>query len=107
VQAALAADEDAEQSRQSNNQRQEQGQQLQFNAADPEPRREEEAPKTVWIVPHAPSAASQMERSELSRRYNEFHALIVQTAKHFCVKGTPKCEVCPLREMLPPKLQSR
>lgn len=53
-------------------------------------------------VVHAPSLASAMERSELSRRYNEFHALIVQTAKHYCVKGTPKCEKCPLRTLLPP-----
>lgn len=45
---------------------------------------------------HAPSAASQTKRSEMARRYNEFHALIVQTAKHFCVKGTPRCEGCPL-----------
>lgn len=52
------------------------------------------------IMPHTPSAASQMERSDLAQRYNEFHALIVQTGKHFCVKGTPKCENCPLREML-------
>ena len=48
---------------------------------------------------HAPSAASRMGRSELAQRYNEFHALIVQTAKHFCVKGEPRCESCPLREM--------
>lgn len=50
-------------------------------------------------VAHLPSA---MQRSELSRRYNEFHALIVQTAKHYCVKGTPRCETCPLRRLLPP-----
>jgi endonuclease III-like uncharacterized protein len=41
-----------------------------------------------------------MERSGLAQRYNEFHALLVQTAKHFCVKGEPKCENCPLRELL-------
>jgi endonuclease III related protein len=52
------------------------------------------------IVPHVPSAASQMERSDLAQGYNEFHALIVQTAKHFCMKGTPRCENCPLRAML-------
>lgn len=52
-------------------------------------------------VAHAPSVASTMERSDLSRRYNEFHALIVQTAKHYCVKGTPRCEKCPLRTLLP------
>jgi endonuclease III-like uncharacterized protein len=43
-----------------------------------------------------------MKRSELSQRYNEFHALLVQTAKHYCLKGTPKCESCPLRGLLPP-----
>jgi endonuclease-3 related protein len=53
-------------------------------------------------IAHAPSVASAMERSELSRRYNEFHALIVQTAKHYCVKGEPRCEKCPLRTLLPP-----
>ncbi len=53
-------------------------------------------------VAHQPSAASAMERSELSRRYNELHALLVQTAKHYCLKGTPKCENCPLRPLLPP-----
>ncbi|PSH04957.1 MAG: endonuclease [Acidobacteria bacterium] len=60
----------------------------------------------VGVVPHAPSAASQMERSELSRRYNEFHAQIVQTAKHFCVKTTPKCDHCPLRTLLKPESRS-
>jgi endonuclease-3 related protein len=58
-------------------------------------------------APHAPSAASTMERSELSRRYSEFHALIMQTAKHFCVKAAPRCEGCPLRPLLPPKRRSR
>ncbi len=53
------------------------------------------------FVINAPSAASRMKRSELAQQYNEFHALIIQTAKHFCVKGEPKCEACPLREMLP------
>jgi len=58
-------------------------------------------------APHTPSAASTMERSELSRRYSEFHALIVQTAKHFCVKAAPRCEGCPLRPLLPPERRSR
>jgi endonuclease III-like uncharacterized protein len=48
-----------------------------------------------------------MERSELSRRYNEFHALLVQTAKHYCLKGKPKCESCPLRGLLPPGRRPR
>ena len=45
--------------------------------------------------------ASRMPRSELARRYNEFHALLVQTAKHFCLKREPHCESCPLRPLLP------
>jgi endonuclease-3 related protein len=45
-----------------------------------------------------------MERSELAQNFNEFHALVVQTAKHYCAKGEPRCERCPLREMLPRKL---
>jgi len=60
-----------------------------------------EVPRALAVIPHDPSVASQMERSGLAQRYNEFHALLVQTAKHFCVKGQPKCQDCPLREMLP------
>lgn len=29
--------------------------------------------------------------------YNEFHALIVMTGKHFCKKTAPLCDRCPLR----------
>ncbi len=32
--------------------------------------------------------------------YNEFHAQIVMIGKHHC-KPTPRCESCPLRELLP------
>jgi endonuclease III related protein len=52
--------------------------------------------------PHPPSAASAMARSELAQRYNEFHALLVQTAKHYCLKAAPRCQNCPLRPLLPP-----
>jgi endonuclease-3 related protein len=64
--------------------------------AVPQPR-----PGDEWTH-HPPTAASQMERSQLSQRYNEFHALIVQTAKHYCGKTTPKCGSCPLLPLLPP-----
>jgi endonuclease-3 related protein len=33
--------------------------------------------------------------------YNEYHALLVHTGKHYCLKNRPKCGECPLREMLP------
>jgi endonuclease III related protein len=31
-----------------------------------------------------------------ARRFNEFHALIVNTGKRFCRRGEPLCELCPL-----------
>jgi len=33
--------------------------------------------------------------------FNEFHALIVHTGKHFCRKTDPACSVCPLHSFLP------
>ena len=33
--------------------------------------------------------------------YNEFHALLVRLGKDFCRKTKPKCDECPLRELLP------
>ena len=33
--------------------------------------------------------------------YNEYHALLVRVGKDFCRKARPKCEACPLRELLP------
>lgn len=60
------------------------------------------SPEAVSPTPHTPTAASQMERTALSQRYNEFHALMVQTAKHYCGKTTPRCESCPLLPLLPP-----
>jgi len=81
---------------------QEQDQRPHLNAAREDARRESGAPALPpKFVIHTPSAASRMKRSELAQQYNEFHALLVQTAKHFCEKGKPKCDACPLREMLP------
>jgi endonuclease III related protein len=33
--------------------------------------------------------------------YNEFHALIVHTGKHFCRPREPRCGECPLKALLP------
>ena len=33
--------------------------------------------------------------------FNEFHALLVRVGKEFCRRAAPKCETCPLRELLP------
>lgn len=35
-----------------------------------------------------------------ARRFNEFHALIVNTGKRFCFKQRPKCAECPLGRYL-------
>lgn len=34
--------------------------------------------------------------------YNEYHALLVRVGKDYCKRTAPKCEACPLAEMLPP-----
>jgi endonuclease-3 related protein len=33
--------------------------------------------------------------------FNEYHALIVHTGKHFCYKREPDCQNCPLQPFLP------
>lgn len=33
--------------------------------------------------------------------FNEFHALLVHTGKHFCRPRDPRCTACPLRKFLP------
>ena len=37
--------------------------------------------------------------------FNEFHALIVHTGKHFCHKVNPSCSRCPLSPFLPSPLE--
>jgi endonuclease-3 related protein len=34
--------------------------------------------------------------------FNEFHALLVRVGKDYCRKSGPKCDACPLAELLPP-----
>jgi endonuclease-3 related protein len=50
---------------------------------------------------HDPSAISTTYRPALVQRYNEFHALLVQVGKHYCLKKAPKCTNCPLSCLLP------
>ena len=33
--------------------------------------------------------------------FNEFHALLVETGKRFCLRNEPRCNTCPLRPFLP------
>ena len=67
--------------------------------ARPEPRPQGPQPPCPEI--HQPSAISAAYRSELAQRYNEFHALLVQVGKHYCLKKAPKCANCPLSCFLP------
>jgi endonuclease-3 related protein len=50
---------------------------------------------------HPPSAMSTHQRSNKAQLLNDFHALIVQTGKHYCRRSRPACEACPLRKMSP------
>ena len=36
-----------------------------------------------------------------AKLYNEYHALVVRLGKDYCRKSNPKCDECPLRDMLP------
>jgi endonuclease-3 related protein len=36
-----------------------------------------------------------------AKLYNEYHALLVRVGKEFCRKTNPKCDECPLAELLP------
>ena len=38
--------------------------------------------------------------------YNEYHALIVHTGKHYCQKQQPDCERCPLSSFLPAPVEA-
>lgn len=38
--------------------------------------------------------------SSAARAFDEFHALLVQTAKHHCLKAAARCEGCPLERFL-------
>ena len=33
--------------------------------------------------------------------YNEYHALLVRVGKDYCKRAAPKCETCPLADLLP------
>jgi endonuclease-3 related protein len=48
-------------------------------------------------VTHSVSLRRKDKGSKLVKVFNEYHALLVKTAKEFCLKNKPRCEVCPLR----------
>jgi endonuclease III related protein len=58
------------------------------------------AEEVLTPVVHTPSAMSEAPRSHVAQRYNEFHGLLVQVAKHYCQSRIARCEQCPLRIFL-------
>ncbi len=66
---------------------------LPTNEGEPGPRPPEE---TVIPRVHVPSTMSVAPRSSLAQDFNEFHALIVQVGKHYCLSRLARCEQCPL-----------
>ncbi|MFA5190150.1 MAG: endonuclease III domain-containing protein [Verrucomicrobiia bacterium] len=53
---------------------------------------------------HPPSGMSRRSKrhSARARLFNEYHAMIVATGKHYCLTREPHCKTCPLRSLLPP-----
>lgn len=45
---------------------------------------------------------SAQEPGSTAEIYNEYHALLVQAAKHHCLKKSARCAGCPLELLLPP-----
>lgn len=45
--------------------------------------------------------AERFAKLDLSRHFNEMHALLVRVGKEHCYKSNPSCEDCPLRRFLP------
>ncbi len=56
---------------------------------------------------HPPSVMSTAQQTNRTRVYNEMHGLLVQLGKHYCDKRRPKCEECPLGEVLSPRQRAR
>lgn len=56
---------------------------------------------------HPPSTMSTAQRTPRTRVYNEMHGLLVQVGKHYCDKGRPKCDECPLGNLLSPRQRAR
>jgi endonuclease-3 related protein len=50
---------------------------------------------------HKPSRMSVARRSLLAQVYNEMHGLMVGAGKDYCMKSAPKCDLCPLKPLLP------
>lgn len=75
---------------------------------------EESAPRILTasdpgsrLVVHLPSTMGTAQQTKRTRVYNEMHGLVVQLGKHYCDKSRPKCDDCPVGELLSPRQRAR
>ncbi len=52
---------------------------------------------------HQAQALFHAELPRQARIFNEYHALLVETGKRWCIKSEPRCGECPLGRFLEPK----
>lgn len=50
---------------------------------------------------HKPSRMSLAARTPLAQVFNEMHGLLVGVGKNHCLKSKPRCDLCPLKPLLP------
>lgn len=61
------------------------------------------AEETLIPTVHSSTKMSEAPRSRVAQNYNEFHGLIVQVGKHYCLSRVAWCDECPLRVYLKQK----
>jgi endonuclease-3 related protein len=50
---------------------------------------------------HSPSRISLAARTPLAQVFNDMHGLLVGVGKNYCLKSKPRCDLCPLKPLLP------
>jgi endonuclease-3 related protein len=50
---------------------------------------------------HSPSHISLAARTPLAQVFNDMHGLLVGVGKNYCLKSKPRCDLCPLKPLLP------
>jgi len=61
----------------------------------------ETSPASPGRASHKPSRMSLASRVPLAQVFNEMHGLIVGVGKNYCAKSKPRCDECPLKQLLP------
>jgi endonuclease III related protein len=59
------------------------------------------SPDLLQGAGHSPSRMSLAARTPLAQVFNEMHGLLVGVGKNYCLKSRPRCDLCPLKPLLP------